>query len=91
MLFWSPEDILHASSNEICNLFSIINSLISLNPNFPVNLSHYSCFENMGRFATLKKESGPKYGVQKAGCKKQGHCYSKRGEARLPLLFVVFS
>ena len=24
---------------------------------------------------TLKKQ-GPKYGVQKAGCKKQGHCYS---------------
>ena len=29
---------------------------------------------------TLKKQ-GPKYGVQKAGCKKQGHCYSKREEA----------
>ena len=28
---------------------------------------------------TLKKQ-GPKYGVQKAGCKKQGHCYSKREE-----------
>jgi hypothetical protein len=25
---------------------------------------------------TLKK--GPKYWVQKAGCKKQGHCYSKK-------------
>ena len=22
------------------------------------------------------------------GCKKQGHCYSKKGEARLPLLFL---
>ena len=30
---------------------------------------------------TLKKKLGPKYGVQKAGCKKQGHCYSKREEA----------
>ena len=29
---------------------------------------------------TLKKP-GLKYGVQKAGCKKQGHCYSKREEA----------
>ena len=29
---------------------------------------------------TFKKQ-GPKYGVQKAGCKKQGHCYSKREEA----------
>ena len=29
---------------------------------------------------TLKKQ-GPKYGVQKAGCKKQGHCYSKKEEA----------
>ena len=27
-------------------------------------------------------------GLQKAGCKKQGHCYSKREETRLPLLFL---
>jgi len=33
----------------------------------------------------LKK--GPKYGLQKAGCKKQGQCYSKREEARLDLIF----
>ena len=26
--------------------------------------------------------------LKKAGCKKQGHCYSKREEARLPLLFL---
>ena len=31
---------------------------------------------------------GPKYGPKKAGSKKQGHCYSKREEARLPLLFL---
>ena len=50
--------------------------------------THYSCFENMGRFVTLENK-GPKYGLQKAGCKKkQGHCYSKREEARLPLLFL---
>jgi hypothetical protein len=48
---------------------------------------HFSLFENMGRFVTLKK-SGPKYGLQKAGCKKQGHCYSKREEARLSFLFL---
>ena len=39
--------------------------------------THYSCFENMGRFVTLKKLD-PKYGLQMVGCKKQGHCYSKR-------------
>ena len=26
--------------------------------------------------------------LKKAGCKKQGHCYSKREEARLPILFL---
>ena len=26
--------------------------------------------------------------MQKAGCKKQGHCYSKREEARLTLLIL---
>jgi hypothetical protein len=31
--------------------------------------SHYSCFENMDRFMTLKT-IGPKYEVHKAGCKK---------------------
>jgi hypothetical protein len=45
--------------------------------------TNYSCFENMGWFVPLKKKLGPKYGVQKAGCKKQGHCYSKREEARV--------
>ena len=34
------------------------------------------------------KKPGPKYGVQKAGCKKQGQCYSKREKARLSLLFL---
>jgi hypothetical protein len=29
--------------------------------------THYSCFENMGRFLNLKK--GPKYGLQKQGAK----------------------
>ena len=34
----------------------------------------------MGWIVSLEK-SDPKYGLQKAGPKKQGHCYSKRGEA----------
>ena len=51
---------------------------------------HYSCFENMGRFVTLKKKSDPKYGLQKAGCKKQGHCYPKREGARLPICTLVY-
>jgi hypothetical protein len=42
----------------------------------------------MDGFATLKKKLGPKYGLKKAGCKKQDHCYSKREEARLLLLFL---
>ena len=31
---------------------------------------------------------GPKYRVQKAGCKKQGHWYSKREKADWPLFFL---
>ena len=46
--------------------------------------THYFCFENMGQFVNLKKV--PKYGLQKAGCKKQGHYYSRREYVRLPLL-----
>ena len=49
--------------------------------------SHYSCFENMGRFVTLKKIQN--MDLKKAGCKKQGHCYSKRKKAMLPLLFLI--
>ena len=37
-------------------------------------------------FGTLKKKD-PKNGLQKAERKKQGHCYSKREEARLDLIF----
>ena len=43
--------------------------------------TRYSCFENLGWFVTLKK--CPKYGLQKVGCKKKGHCYS------MTLLFKV--
>ena len=41
--------------------------------------THYSCFENMGQFVTLKKRS--KIGIAKSRVQKQGHCYSKREEA----------
>ena len=46
--------------------------------------THYSSLSGrpdifLGSGTFLKK--GPKYGLQKAGCKKQGHCYSKREEA----------
>ena len=37
---------------------------------------------------TLKK-LGPKYGVQKAGRKKQGRCYSKREDAAERLLLLI--
>ena len=37
--------------------------------------THYFCFEYMGPLVTLKKV--PKYGLLKAWCKKQGHCYLK--------------
>ena len=49
--------------------------------------THYSCFENMGRFATLKKIRSKIWG-SKSRVQKQGHCYSKKEEARLPLLFL---
>ena len=46
-------------------------------PSRPVNLHPL--------FWNLKKS--PKYELQKAGCKKQGHCYLKREEARLLFSF----
>jgi hypothetical protein len=45
--------------------------------------THYSCFENMGWFVTLKRK------VQNMGCKKQGaKTGSKSKEAAWPLLFL---
>ena len=43
----------------------------------PINM-HPDIFLGSGTF----KKPGPKSGVQKAGLKKQGHCYSKRQKAR---------
>ena len=47
--------------------------------------THYSCFENMGRFVTLKK-AVQNMGCKKQSAKKQSHCYSKRKEASYDLL-----
>ena len=49
--------------------------------------THYSCFENQGRFVTMKKIGHPAF-FKKQGAKIQGHCYSKREEAALSLLFL---
>ena len=50
--------------------------------------THYSCFENMGWFVTLKK-SDPKYGSkERKVTKKKVHRYSEREKAWLPLLFL---
>ena len=51
----------------------------------PVNLHPLFLFWKHGSVCDPEKKSGPKYGMQKAGCIKQGHCYSKREEARLYL------
>ena len=48
----------------------------------PINLHPLSLFWKHGS-QTLKKNH-----VQNMGCKKQGHCYSIREEARLPLLIL---
>ena len=44
--------------------------------------THYSSYQ------VWNFKKGPKNGLQKAGCKNQGHCYSKREEAAQPLLFL---
>jgi hypothetical protein len=51
--------------------------------------THYSNFEKMGGFATLKK-SGTKYGVQKTGCKKTGSglFFAIQKEKRLAFSFL---
>ena len=46
--------------------------------------TQYSCFENQGRFVTLKKIGHPAFFA-----KNQGHCYSKREEAAWSLLFWI--
>ena len=60
----------------------IIGLLLNKNPIAQSICTHYSCFENMDRFVTLKKKD-PKYGLQKAGCQKTGSLLFKkrRGQA----------
>ena len=57
----------------------------TLTINRPVNLGYQVDLIFFGS-GFLKK--GAKSRVQRQGCIKQGHCYSKREEARLPLLFL---
>ena len=44
--------------------------------------THYFCFENMGRFVTLKK-SGPKYGPEKSRLQKTGLLLFKKRRGTL--------
>ena len=50
--------------------------------------THYSCFENMGRFVTLKRKKISKIWVAKSKVQKTGPLLSKIEEAALPLLFL---
>ena len=51
--------------------------------------TQYSCFENIGRFLTLQKK-GPKYGLQKAGCKKTGSLLFKKRRSSLFFCILHF-
>ena len=55
----------------------------------PVNLHPLFLFWKNGLVCDPEKKSGPKSGMQKAGCKKQGHCYSKREEAAALFSFWI--
>ena len=59
----------------------------TFNPVAQSMCTHYSCFENMGWFLTLKKRS-KKWVAKKQGAKKVGYFYSKREKAAWPLLFL---
>ena len=49
--------------------------------------SHYSCFENMDRFVTLKKSS-PKYGPEKSRVQKTGSWLFKKRKGRQAAFFL---
>ena len=49
--------------------------------------SHYSCFENMDRFVTLKKSS-PKYGPEKSRVQKTGSWLFKKKRGRQAAFFL---
>ena len=59
----------------ICNKTAIKNQTKSLSQSAPTT---YFCFENMGRFVTLKKNQDQNMDQKKVGSKKQGHCYPKK-------------
>ena len=67
-----------------CKTLRIFENIFNASPSAQSICTHYSCFENMGWFVTLKKRV-QNMGCKKQGAKKQGHCYSKREEARLLL------
>ena len=49
--------------------------------------THYSCFENQGRFVTLKKNRAPSF-LKKAGCKKlRSLLFKKRKDQAASFLF----
>ena len=54
----------------------------------PVNLHPLFLFWKHGSVCDPKKNQVQNMDLKKVGCKKQGHCYSKREETRLPLLFL---
>ena len=54
----------------------------------PVNLHPLFLFSKLGSVCDLEKNQVQNMDLKKARWKKQGHCYSKREEARLPLLFL---
>ena len=54
----------------------------------PVNLHSLFPFWKHGSVCDPEKNQVQHMDLKKAGCKKLGHCYSKRGEARLLLLFL---
>ena len=47
----------------------------------PVNLYLILLFPKHRSVCDPKKKLGPEYELQKAGCKKEDHCYLKREEA----------
>ena len=74
------------SSNKLQPLSSSnkqqINFALAWNPITQSICTHYSCFENMGRFVTLKK-SGPKYGPEKSKEQKTGSLSFKKRRSSL--------
>ena len=77
-------------SNERIHRFIVVTSLLlfiqSPSQSAPTILN-YQVDLIIFKGLELLKNRGPCF-LQKPGCKKQGHCYSKREKTRLPLLFL---